>query len=127
MNPAVAGVIGAVVALSLAGLVLLVTVLAGGVQFCRSKNKRRSELGGFKAGEKLPSDPDLPATVGVGATVIGKESCRVGSWELREHSHARESNSGSSIVPRSAARPSFEADDFEVTPSSEPTKIEERV
>ena len=37
MNPAVAGVIGAVVALSLAGLVLLVTVLVGGVRFCRSK------------------------------------------------------------------------------------------
>ena len=127
IHPAVAGVIGAVVASSLAGLVLLFAFLVGGVRFYRSKTKRRSELGGFKAGEKLASDPDLPTTNGVGATVIEKESGRIGSWELREHNHARESNSGCSVVPKSAAKSSFEADDLEVTPSSEPTKIEDRV
>lgn len=127
MNPAVAGVIGAIVGLSLVGLMLGLAILAGGVRFYRSKPKRMSKLGGFKAGEKLASDPDLHATNGVGATVVGKDDGRVSSWELREHNHAKETNISSSAIPESTARPSFEADDLDISPSLEPTKIDERV
>jgi len=59
MNRAIAGIIGAVVTLSLAGFLLALAMLVGGVRFYRFKTKQRSELGGFKAGEKLASDPDL--------------------------------------------------------------------
>ena len=124
---AIAGVIGAVVTLFLAGLVLALVITVGGVRVYRTKAKRRSEVGGFKAGEKLASDPDLPITNGIGATVVGKGSGRIGSWELREHNHPTGMNPRNSVLPDSAVRSSFEADDLEVSPSSVPTKIEERV
>lgn len=79
MNPAVAGIMGAIITLSIAGLMLGLAILLGGVRFYRLKTKAMSELGGFKAVETLASDPDLPAKDGVGATVIGKDIGRVSS------------------------------------------------
>jgi hypothetical protein len=127
MNLAVAGVIGAIVIFSLVGRMLGLAILISGVRFYRLKPKRMSELGGFKAGKKLTSDPDIPAKNGVGAMVIGNDNGRVGSWELREHNHVKETNISSFTIPESAARSSFEADDLDISHPLEPIKIDERV
>ncbi|KAF2856277.1 phosphoglycerate mutase-like protein [Plenodomus tracheiphilus IPT5] len=95
VSPAVAGVIGAIVALVVAGLLFALVALLLGVRFHRVERKggRKSDLGGFKGSAKLASDPDLslaangvpPAgivTSGFGAAKKGHE--RVGSWELRQ-------------------------------------------
>ncbi|EMC91561.1 hypothetical protein BAUCODRAFT_46040, partial [Baudoinia panamericana UAMH 10762] len=95
MKPAIAGVIGAVVTLVVAGLVFALAMLVGGVRFHRTERRSRSELGGFKGSQKLASDRDLTNVPKGGATVgasierspdsplspIGHE--RVGSWELK--------------------------------------------
>ena len=122
IKPAVAGVIGAVVTLGVIGLALAAAVLLGGVRFSRIKTRRRSDLGGFKAGEKLASDPDLPVAKGVaGASVVKNGKDRISSWELAENARAKEANA------RDTCQPSFEADDLDNHLSKEPTKIEERV
>lgn len=98
LSPAVAGVIGAVVTLAVAGLLFALAMLLGGVRFHRVQRRRqKSELGGFKGSNKLASDPDvanlaksgaLPAgVVGFGATRNNEPRTRherVGSWELRQ-------------------------------------------
>ncbi|MCJ1224827.1 hypothetical protein MMC12_001473 [Toensbergia leucococca] len=128
IRPAVAGVIGAIVALAVVGLVLAAAMLVGGIRFYRSKAKRRSELGGFKGGEKLASDPDLTlGKSGFGATVVGKEHQRIGSWELGENSKASEANLSSLHKAESLRRPSFEADDHEAQHFSQPTAMDERI
>ena len=71
----------------------------------RSKTKRRFELGGFKAGEKLASDLDLPATNELGATVVGEENGRVGSWKLCENICAEDSSTGSSALQKATQDP----------------------
>lgn len=100
VSPTVAGVIGAIVTLAVAGLLFALAALAGGVRLHRVQRRPRSELGGFKGSSKLASDPDvaglakggvLPAGVaGFGAShaVAGEQGRarheRVGSWELRQ-------------------------------------------
>lgn len=127
MKPTVAGVIGAVVALAVAGIVFAAAMLIGGVRLHRSKAKRRSELGGFKAGEKLASDQDLPRSqTGIGASVINKQDERVSSWELGERRRSKEIHSGGT-GPDSIHRPSFETDDAGPHQSIEPTKVNEAV
>lgn len=128
MRPAVAGVIGAVIALAVAGTIFAVAMLVGGFRLHRSKAKRRSELGGFKAGEKLASDQDLPSgPTGIGASIIKKDDGRVNSWELGERSKSKDIHSGGSKHPDSIRKPSFEADDLGPHPSIEPTKVNEGV
>jgi len=91
IKPAVAGVIGAITALIVAGAVFIAAMLIFGVRFKRVKQRRRGTLGGFKGCEKLASDVDVSVVKGgVGASVAGKgegegtKGERVGSWELRE-------------------------------------------
>ncbi|KAF9695979.1 hypothetical protein EKO04_005983 [Ascochyta lentis] len=100
VSPAVAGVIGAVVTLAVAGLLFALAMLAGGIRFHRVQRGSASSLGGFKGSRKLASDPDvanlsksgaLPAgVVSFGATHTAADSDgrarheRVGSWELRQ-------------------------------------------
>lgn len=128
MKPAVAGVIGAVVSLVVAGIVFAIAMLIGGVRLHRSKTRRRSELGGFKAGEKLASDQDLPhVQTGVGASITKKSEERISSWELGERSNTKEMNAGIFKQQSPIRRPSFEADDLEPHQSVEPTKVNERV
>jgi hypothetical protein len=96
ITPAVAGVIGAVVTLVVAGLLFAVAMLLAGVRFHRvDRRHAKSDLGGFKGSAKLASDPDLitakntagPAAaagiVGFGAAKKTPHE-RVGSWELRQ-------------------------------------------
>ncbi|KAF1831872.1 phosphoglycerate mutase-like protein [Decorospora gaudefroyi] len=89
----VAGVIGAVVAVAVAGLLFALAMLLGGVRFHRVERNRKmsSGLGGFKGSAKLASDPDL-GLVKNGAPPAGvvidsdakKGHERYGSWELRQ-------------------------------------------
>ncbi|MCJ1469637.1 hypothetical protein MMC07_008273 [Pseudocyphellaria aurata] len=128
MKPAVAGVIGAVIALVIAGILFAIAMLVGGFRIHRSQAQRRSELGGFKAGEKLASDHDLPhGPTGIGASVVKKGDDRIGSWELGERSNTTKRNAGGFDQQDSIRRPSFEADDLEPHPSVEPTKVDERI
>lgn len=133
VSPAVGGVIGALVALVIAGIIFGALMLLGGLRFHRVKS-RKSELGGFKGSQKLASDKDLTLPKGgamMGATVETPGSPlpggheRVGSWELKQHD-----------IPNIAAthparRPSFEDDDdvgdIGTAPFRAPTQPDERV
>ncbi|KAL9115588.1 MAG: hypothetical protein Q9187_007259 [Circinaria calcarea] len=126
-RPAVAGIIGALIGLIMAGTVLAIAMLVFGVRFFRTKTKRRSELAGFKGAEKLASDRDLTIvkSSGVGATVVGKGHERVGSWELGESNRAK--GAGSREVG-GGPRASFDDDGISIVDHhSEPVKVVERV
>jgi hypothetical protein len=136
LRPAVAGVIGAVVTLVVVAILTGVVAVLGGFRFYRVKAKGRSDLGGFKGGEKLASDPDLTvAKSKIGATVAGIRSPpagrlheRVGSWELGDQAKAKDAqipNFGSANL--SERRPSFEDDELHVTPFASPIKPDDRV
>ncbi|TDZ74702.1 hypothetical protein CTRI78_v000673 [Colletotrichum trifolii] len=85
-NPIVAGVIGASIVLAVLGLGVVAAAVLGGFRIRRAgkdaaDNKdggRAATLGGFKAAEKMASDPDLTVTR------RGVHHERQGSWELRE-------------------------------------------
>ncbi|MCJ1314054.1 hypothetical protein MMC25_007734 [Agyrium rufum] len=103
ISPAIAGVLGAIIMIAIAGFILGLAMLLFGFRLERRhktgivKTKRRSDLGGFKGSEKLASDPDLTVLSvkgkndGAGATVIreGRGHERVGSWELNDNEGGR--------------------------------------
>ncbi|KAI9779290.1 MAG: hypothetical protein M1835_004745 [Candelina submexicana] len=124
MAPPVAGVIGAVVTLAVTAIAVAAAMLLGGVRFHRSSAKRRSELGGFKAGEKLASDPDLTsgAKGGAGASVTDKGHERIGSWELADKKKTDEGELGnpSRSMPK-------DDDELSINPFDDPVKADERV
>lgn len=138
LSPAVAGVVGAIVALVVAGLLFGLTMLLAGVRLHRvERGRKRSDLGGFKGSQKLASDKDLTIPKGgavVGASVerssspvspIGHE--RVGSWELKQNQNqtATHPNSLPVFQPHSESlRPSF---DETVDPFRDPVQPSERV
>ncbi|KAF2018920.1 phosphoglycerate mutase-like protein [Aaosphaeria arxii CBS 175.79] len=114
LAPAVAGVIGAIVTLVVAGLIFAAAMFLGGVRFHRVERGKRSDLGGFKGSAKLASDPDLhlpsnaaaPAGIVVGRGADRKTPHeRVGSWELRQ----KEFGPRSGDIGDESRRESFEA------------------
>lgn len=123
ISPAVGGVIGALVTITVLGLGLLAAILLGGFRFRRDGESRRSSLfGGFKGAEKMTSDADLAFARG------GARQERTGSWELRgrgkNDSSVREqaiipterpistlSTSGLTIQPRNLTHPFKGVDD----------------
>ena len=134
ISPVVAGVIGAVVTLVVVGILAAVLALLGGLRVYRMKTKGRSDLGGFKGGEKLASDADLTAAkakvggIVTGSAPAGRLHERVGSWELGDQSKARDAqipNLGSSDLP--GRRPSFEDDELHVHPLAAPVKPDDHV
>ncbi|EME40614.1 hypothetical protein DOTSEDRAFT_37408 [Dothistroma septosporum NZE10] len=125
MAPAVAGVIGAIVALAIAGILFGLTMVLGGVRVRRDRSRKRSDMGGFKGGQKMASDQDLTIPKGkdgvaVGASVVegpmspmgGHE--RVGSWEMKD------AERGLSVRPSMEQRPSMEE---RRDPFSDPTGL----
>ncbi|KAM0717181.1 hypothetical protein Q7P37_007033 [Cladosporium fusiforme] len=102
LSPSVAGILGAVIALIVAGLIFALAMLAGGVRLHR-KQKAHAGAGGFQGDAKMPPDRDVevsgggadsksgamvvgreaPPEGGVGGSVVGGHE-RVGSWELKE-------------------------------------------
>ena len=136
ISPAVAGVIGAIVTLVVAAIVVAIVALLGGLRVYRIKSKGRSDLGGFKGGEKLASDPDLTvARSQVGATITaisspsaGRLHERVGSWELGDQVKAKDAQIPNlAPLDLSERRPSFEDDELHVSPFAPPVKPDDRV
>ena len=134
LNPVVAGVIGAVVTLAVIGILVAAAMILGGARLYRQRTKRRSELNGFKGGEKLASDQDLTipkSAAGASVAVAGapaKAHERVGSWELTDQRKAEEAQQrglGSSALPHT--RSSFEDDELHVSPFVDPVKPNDRV
>jgi Histidine phosphatase superfamily (branch 2) len=134
LNPVVAGVIGAVVTLAVIGIFVAAAMIFGGARLYRQRTKRRSELNGFKGGEKLASDQDLTIPKsGAGASVAAagapvKAHERVGSWELSDQKKAEDAQQrglSSSSLPHK--RSSFEDDDLHVSPFADPVKPNDRV
>ena len=114
MKPVLAGVIGAIVTLAAASIILALFMLFGGVRFHRARAQRRSTLGGFKAGQKLASDQDVPDNEpkgGPGTIIPAKGDDRVNSWELRNHGDDKPDGIGTK--PDLSRRQSF---DTEVEP-----------
>ena len=128
MKPAVAGVVGAVVALAVASIVFALFMLVGGVRLHRAKAKQRSELGGFKAGKKRPSDQDVPDNKSeVGPFAVSKEDDRVKSWELREQGKTNDKADEMRTKPDIYRRESYETDEIGQYQSIKPTKADDRV
>lgn len=140
MKPAVAGVVGAVVTLAIAGLIFGSLMLFGGVRLYRvPRSRKNSELGGFKGSQKLASDRDLTIPKGgavIGASVerSGLESPtspaggheRVGSWELKQ----ADKDYGLNIADaQSTRRASLDEEEPEesVDPFRDPVKAKETV
>jgi len=135
LSPAIAGVIGALVTLVVLALIIGLAMLLLGLRFFRVKNKRRSELAGFKGAEKLASDQDLtiPKTrAGVVVTeddaMVSRSHERVGSWELRDSGKAEEANQPiDQISSTTLRRPSFEDDELQVNPYSKPVQAKDQL
>ncbi|KAJ5747379.1 uncharacterized protein N7511_009075 [Penicillium nucicola] len=92
MAPAVAGVIGAVVALAIVGFVTAIGFLLCGI---RKRRESRSSLGGFKGTDKMASDTDVVfrsptwgnsktqnSTQDISAGIVIQGNERLGSWEM---------------------------------------------
>ena len=127
LKPVLAGVIGAIITLAAASIIFALLMLFGGMRFHRAKAQRRSKLGGFKAGQKLASDQDVPdddKRSGPGAIISTKGDDRVNSWELRDQGNDKPDEIWTK--PDISRRPSFETE-HEPYHSIEPTKIDERV
>lgn len=130
----VAGVIGAIVTLVIAGLIFALAMLVGGVRVHRVQKSHKGDMGGFKGGQKMRSDQDLTIPKGgavVGATVESPGSPaggheRVGSWELKGN-EAGLPNIGAGTGGQTPRRPSFEDDDVAADPFRDPVKADERV
>ncbi|KAF2267095.1 phosphoglycerate mutase-like protein [Lojkania enalia] len=117
VSPTVAGVIGAVVTLAVAGLLFAIAMFLGGIRFHRvQRGSKKSDLGGFKGSAKLASDADLhlpkngapPAgIVSFGGSDSAKKGTheRIGSWELRQ----KEFGSKGGDLGDESQRASFEA------------------
>ncbi|KAI9803420.1 MAG: hypothetical protein M1833_000939 [Piccolia ochrophora] len=125
MTAQVAGVIGAAVTLGVIMIAVAGAMLFGGLRFNRSSRRRRSELGGFKGGEKLASDADLTSgRIGAAGDLRGHE--RVGSWEL-EGQKAGQERFGTLKRPESAHRGDDDRDGLDVNPFGDPVRPDERI
>ncbi|KAK4975674.1 hypothetical protein LTR28_008919 [Elasticomyces elasticus] len=149
MAPAVAGVVGAIVTLAVAGIAFAAAMLWGGVRLRRlsrtppSPSPRSSPLGGFKGAQKLASDRDLTVLKGEGgggasferkdrhAGPVPDARERVGSWELKDTEAGRfgalRVDGGPPSLHKAGSfgrRPSFEDDRLE---GAEPVRAVDRV
>ncbi|KAL5116576.1 hypothetical protein ACEQ8H_005572 [Pleosporales sp. CAS-2024a] len=123
VSPAVGGVIGAIITLAVAGLLLGLAMLFGGVRFHRvqQRSSKKSELGGFKGSAKLASDPDLslakngvPPAAGISFVPDKKRGHeRVGSWELRQKEFGADERDNRDAIDAMA--------------TAKPVQVEERV
>ncbi|ODH47824.1 hypothetical protein GX48_06090 [Paracoccidioides brasiliensis] len=149
LSSVVSGVIGAVVSLCVVGLLAGLASWLLGLRVRRTATRRRSDLGGFKGGNRLASDPDLTfggkaGQQGVGVFVKqddyerGNSSGdnhggheRIGSWELRSKSAISKPESDTESTRRlrgnASGRVSFEEEDAAVSTIAEPVKAHEHV
>lgn len=76
LSPAVAGVIGAVMAIAVIAVAIVSLAVFGRFGVHRNPPGQKTALGGFKGAEKMASDKDLSVARN------GAKHERVGSWEL---------------------------------------------
>jgi len=132
LSPAIAGVIGAVVALVVAAILFGLLMAIAGFRVHRQGGKKRSDIAGFKGSQKLASDQDLTIPKGgAGATIVTTDADavkgheRVGSWELRDKLKREEAGQmGAVATPR---RPSYEDDEIHVDPYAPAVKPHDQV
>ncbi|KAG5292030.1 histidine acid phosphatase, yeast-enriched transcript [Histoplasma ohiense] len=145
LKPAVAGVIGAVVTLAVTALAGALVWWLFGLRLHRSITRRKPDLGGFKGGDKLASDPDLLSwkgnkpenvivSIGKGNTDASNSAAargheRAGSWEMRSKltSAAADNSNANANNGSTRVRRSFDDDDITVVHSTEPVKVYEHV
>lgn len=133
VTPVIAGVIGALVALVVAGLVFAAVMLIGRFRFHRIYSQK-NEMGGYKGSQKLASDKDL--VLPKGGVAVGEQEVpgspvrggheRVGSWELKQN----EAGLPNIAAQTHERRPSFENDDVPdigAAPWQKPVQPDERV
>jgi hypothetical protein len=146
LTPSVSGVLGAIIALVVAGVIFGLSMVLGGVRLHR---KKTLQAGGFRGTAKMTPDRDVEVS-GVGgqglskngAVVAGREAStegevggpvtngheRVGSWEMKDSAGA----GGLPVGSDNRSRASFEDDGDEdyrrtVDPFADPVKPHERV
>lgn len=81
VSPAIAGLIGAVVTIVFLGLVATAATLFLNYRVFKSGKKRRSEIGFFRGGRKLPSDTNLAVSGYSGAHVNRDGDMSVGTTD----------------------------------------------
>jgi hypothetical protein len=123
----IAGVIGAMVTLAVAGLAALALYMFGVCTFGRrlKSNLRSGSPGGFKGAGKKASDVDITVTK------RGMEHERIGSWELRDGSGEPPVGSAGIVTTnlgRDSSSPQHfdDEDDISIT-EAQPVKIREAV
>lgn len=150
LTPSVSGVLGAIIALIIAGVIFALAMVLGGVRLHR---KKTLQAGGFRGKAKLTPDRDVEVSGGGGgvtglskdgAVVAGREAPpaegevggpvvggheRVGSWEMKEPAGGA---GGLPFGSDGRSRASFEDDGDEdyrraVDPFADPVKPDERV
>jgi hypothetical protein len=93
LDPAVAGVIGAVVTLAFTAILGLALFFIFGFRLQRAgKDDGTTVVGGFKGSERMPDDKDVAISKG------GARHERVGSWELRDGPGTPPAFNGAGIV-----------------------------
>lgn len=133
LSPAVAGVIGALVALAVAAILFGLLMALAGFRVRRERTKKKSDLAGFKGSQKLASDQDLTIPKGgAEATVITEPDAvrgheRIGSWELREQAKRKEAGQMGIITAPRPRRPSYEEDEIHVDPYAQAVKPHDQV
>jgi hypothetical protein len=146
LTPSVSGVLGAIIALVVAGVIFGLAMVLGGVRLHR---KKTLQAGGFRGTAKMTPDRDVevsgvggqglskhgavvagreaPASGEVGGPVAGGHE-RVGSWEMKDSA----GTGGLPVGSDNRSRASFEDDGDEdyrrtVDPFADPVKPHERV
>lgn len=132
LSPAVAGVVGALVALAVAAVLFGLLMAFAGFRVHRQGDKRKSDLAGFKGSQKLASDQDLTlpkggAAVSVAEPEAAKGHERVGSWELRQQAKREEAGQMGAVNMNMPRRPSYEDDEIQVDPYATAVKPHDHV
>lgn len=132
LSPAIAGVVGALVALAVAAILFGLLMAFAGFRVHRQGGKRKSDMAGFKGSQKLASDQDLTipkggAAVSVAEPEAAKGHERVGSWELRQQAKREEAGQMGAVNMNRPRRPSYEDDEIQVDPYATAVKPHDHV
>lgn len=133
LSPVIAGVVGALVALAVAGILFGLLMLFAGLRVHRRQaGKRKPDLSGFKGSQKLASDQDLTIPKGGVAVNIAEPEAakgheRVGSWELRQQAKREEAGQMGAVTINAPRRPSYEDDEIHIDPWASAVKPRDHV
>lgn len=134
VEPVVAGVIGALVALIVASLIFAAVMFFGRYRFQRTYSQK--EMRGYKGSQKMASDKDL--VLPKSGTVVTTEETpgspikggheRVGSWELKQNEAGRPTITAvGATIDRSSSYEQDDAHEIGEAPWQKPVQPDERV